>query len=103
MEFKVIVQSEKFIVLHHERTATYFTIISDNNKLGKTPIDTHTLVSCADTEEWWVDDSWNEVEDVSELEVGELIYINIILKRLFGRKILINQESLGQRGIQLTY
>ena len=103
MEFKVIVQSENFIVLHHERTASYFTIISDKNKLGKAPIETSTLVSCADTEDWWVDETWNEVEDISELEVGELIYINILLKRLFGRKILINQESLGQRGISLTY
>ena len=103
MEFKVIVQSEKFIVLHHERTATYFTIISDKNKLDEAPISTHTLVSCADTDEWWEGEPWSEVEDISELEVGELIYINIILKRLFGRQILINQESLGQRGITLTY
>ena len=107
MEFKVHVIHSKWIFIEHFRTQTFFTIESAENTMS--PKDwregdkTYSLISCpvGDTQE--SSECWYQCEDLSEMEIGEIAYMNILLKRLFRREILINNKTIGQRGVSLTY
>ena len=107
MEFKVHVEHKSWIFIEHERTGTYFTIESEENT--KSPRDwrkgdtTYNLICCPVGNTQESSECWCQVEDLSEMEIGEIAYMNILLKRLFRREILINNKSIGQRGVSLTY
>lgn len=105
MEFKIVVIHSKWMYIEHIPTATYFTIESSENTMSPKdfPKSTYTLISCPVDETPESSECWNEVENISELSVGDIAYMNILLKRLFRREILIDNQSIGQRGVSLTY
>ena len=107
MEFKEHVIHDKWIFIEHERTGTCFTIQSKENTMSpkswREGDKTYNLICCPSDASPEVSECWFEVEDISELEIGEIAYMNILLKRLFRREILISNKSIGQRGVSLTY
>ena len=104
MKFETIIEHDKWMYVKLERLETYFTIESEDNTIDKDNVGSlYSLISCPTSEDPNEKGNWCQVEDLSEIEVGELMYMNILLQKLFRRKVLINQESLGQRGVSLTY
>ena len=106
MEFKVHVIHSKWIFIEHFRTQTFFTIESADNTMSPNDWrggECYNLICCpvGDTQE--SSECWYQCEDLSEMEIGEIAYMNILLKRLFRREILINNKTIGQRGVSLTY
>ena len=111
MRFETHVIHDKWIFIEHERTGTFFTIESKENTMSPRKWEkddkTYKLICCPSkpkySENHESSECWSEVEDLSELEIGEIAYMNILLKRLFRREILISNKTIGQRGVSLTY
>ena len=113
MKFKVHIEHDKWIFIEHERTGTYFTIESEENTMSPNNWmggECYNLISCPVTtmddfkgETVESSECWSKVEDLSEMQMGEISYLNILFKRLFRREILISNKTIGQRGVSLTY
>ena len=107
MEFKTHVIHDSWIFLENKRTGTFFTIESAENTMSprnwRKEDTTYNLICCPVGETYESSEWWSEVEDLSEMELGGIAYMNILLKRLFRREILIDNKTIGQRGVSLTY
>lgn len=46
---------------------------------------------------------WCEVEDLSDLTIGQFNILNSLIARLYKRKIIVDETTFDNRGITLSY
>jgi hypothetical protein len=106
MEIKINIElkgEDREDFIYFEMKGCYFTIMSDkhyNSPEDKTRGKVVLMVMNAEGDGNW---DWSEVEDLSDLTIGEFNVLNSLIARLYKRKIVVNETTFDNRGITLTY